>query len=265
MADFTQLNLEDHPTPYGGVIRQLNFQRPEALNAISRQLLIELEAAIADIERNRTVRVLLLTGSGRAFSTGADLKERAGMSDNEVREFLRRTGQLFQTIETLYCPVIAAINGYAFGGGLELALCCDLRYMAQSAQVGLTETSLGIIPGAGGTQRLWRAIGIPRAKELILTARRIDAETAARMDLVHEVCPDDALMDRARTVALEIARNAPIALEQARFAIHQGGQVDLQSGLAIERKAYEVTIPTLDRREALEAFREKRDPQFQGK
>ena len=161
------------PSDFGGDLVQLTFNRPEALNSFSRALMQDLAKAITGIRNDPDARVLILTGVGRSFSTGADLKERAGFSPAEVKEFLHSTGRLFREIEALPIPVIAAINGYALGGGLELALCCDLRIASADAMIGLTETSLGIIPGAGGTQRLTRVLGLSRAKELIYTARKV--------------------------------------------------------------------------------------------
>ncbi len=234
------------------------------MNAFSSQLVAELERAVASLEKDRDVRALVLTGAGRAFSAGADLKERATMNRTEVEEFLTRVGRLFRIVETLPFPTIASINGFAFGGGLELALCFDLRIAARSAQLGLTETSLGIIPGAGGTQRLARAIGVPRAKEMILTARRISAERALELELVHEVVEDGALEERASALALEVTRNAPIALAAAKWAIDSGRHLPLDEALAVERTAYARTLDTKDRVEALAAFREKRPPIFTG-
>ena len=258
------LSIRTVQAPAGGEIVVLRFERPEAMNAFSRALLSDLEAALKGPASGAATRALIVTGSGRAFSAGADLKERAGMSQPEVEVFLDRIGLLFRSIETLPIPTIAAINGYALGGGLELALCFDFRIAAESAQLGLTETSLGIIPGAGGTQRLPRTIGVPRAKELILTARRISAQTALAMDLVHNVVADSALEESALELAREITRNAPIALAQAKLAIDRGRHLDVEAALVVERKAYSKTLPTKDRAEALTAFAEKRPPVFNG-
>lgn len=246
-----------------GQVQILRLNRPDALNALSRELLTEMETAVRALSMDPP-RALILTGTGRSFSTGADLKERASMNPSEVRDFLLRVGALFGRIETLGCPVICAINGFAFGGGLELALCSDVRLAAEDAQVGLTETSLGIIPGAGGTQRLTRLIGPSRAKLLIFTARKISAAEAGRLGIVELVTAPDSLMSAAMDLALEAAKNAPIAVRQAKFAINAATEVDLATGLAVERNAYEITIPTKDRVEALAAFREKRPPVFTG-
>jgi len=258
------LATEERPSPTGGVILLARLQRPEAMNAISVALQEKLGELAHALRARGDVRALVLIGSGRAFCAGADLKERAGMDEAAVHRFLNRTNEIFAQFEELPIPTIAALNGFAFGGGLELALCCDLRLAAESARLGLTETSLGIIPGAGGTQRLARAIGLPRAKELVFTARKIDAGAALELGLVHESVPDDALLERALEVAEEITQNAPIALKQAKIALNRGYDTDLASGLAIERKAYDNTLPTRDRLEALQAFREKRPPMYRG-
>ena len=243
----------------------LTFNRPKARNAFSRALAGALIEAFDALEHDKSVRVLVLTGAGdRAFSAGADLKERVTMSEPEVREFVGRLQSTMSRLERMAKPVIAAINGFALGGGLELALACDIRIMSNTAQVGLTETRLGIIPGAGGTQRLPRIVGMAWAKELIFTGRRIGGAEAAQIGLVTHVTEPDELLPTAHRIAREIVANAPIAVAQAKHAVQMGMQCDLETGLAIERAAYQVTIPTQDRIEALMAFREKRTPVFRG-
>lgn len=248
-------------------IMVLTINRPEALNCFDMPLLEVFRSALADIAFDRKVRVLIITGSTEgknAFSTGADLKERAGMSPDQVRLYVQTIRNLFTAVEELPRPVIAAVNGYAFGGGLELALACDIRIASTTAVVGLTETSLAVIPGAGGTQRLPRIVGVARAKEMVLRARRITAEEGARYGLFLEAVEPVRLMDRAREIAAEIASNGPVALAQAKYAIDKGVEVSLPVGLAIESNAYAVTIPTKDRIEGLTAFREKRKPVYCG-
>lgn len=245
----------------------LTINRPQALNCFNMPLLKLFGDTVSQIAFDKAVKVVIVTGSTEgknAFSTGADLKERAGMSEDEVRRYIRTIRDLFSAVEELPKPVIAAVNGYAFGGGLEIALACDIRIAADSAVVGLTETSLAVIPGAGGTQRLPRVVGVPRAKEMILRARRITAQEGLEYALFLEVVPPDRLMDRAREIALEIAANGPVALTQAKYAINKGSEVSLPMGLAIESNAYAITIPTKDRIEGLTAFREKRKPEYQG-
>jgi len=242
----------------------ITLSRPEAHNALSFATLLELRAALAEARFDEDLRTLIITGAGeKSFCAGADLKERPSMSEAQVRRFVANIRELMDDIENFPAPVIAAINGFAFGGGLELALACDLRIAAPTAQLGLTECRLAIIPGAGGTQRLPRIVGIGKAKELILTGRRIGAPEAQSINLINEVAADP--LSRAREVAAEIGECGPLAVRQAKRAINAGSGVDLTTGLAIEAECYKVIIPTEDRLEALAAFREKRPPRFKGK
>jgi len=236
------------------------------MNAFNYQLLLELGQVVEGIRIDPDVRVVVFTGSGdRAFSVGADLKERKTLTESMVRRNLNKIGDVFTMIDQLPQPTIAVINGFAFGGGMELALACDFRIAADSAVMGLTETGLAIIPGAGGTQRLPRLIGESKAMELILTARRVSAEEALNLGMVTQKAPLDSLEETVNTFVGSLLANGPIAIQQAKFAIKQGMMADLQTGLAIERKAYEMTMPTEDRVEALIAFSEKRKPVFKGK
>lgn len=249
----------------GQGIAVVTLNRPQAANALTMQVLTELQTALADCRSDTSVRCVIIIGAGDSvFCAGADLKERAGMNELEVRHAVAFIRETINEVEALPMPVIAAINGAAFGGGLELALACDIRIAAQTAKLGLTETSLGIIPGAGGTQRLPRLVGIGRAKELIITARRIAADEALQIGLVAYIAPAGKVLDKAIELARVIARNAPIAVKQAKLAIDKGVDTDLRTGLAIEQQAYEATIPTKDRLEGLQAFREKRHPIFKG-
>ena len=244
----------------------VTLNRPGAMNAFNYDMLVELGKITEAIRINPDIRVVIFTGSGdRAFSVGADLKERKTLTDVQVKRNLYKIGEVFSAIDSLPQPTIAMMNGYAFGGGMELALACDFRIAADAAVMGLTETGLAIIPGAGGTQRLPRLIGETKALELILTARRLTAAEALDYGLLTKVAPTDELMTTTADFADAILANGPIALQQAKFAIKQGMNVDLQTGLAIEQKAYEITIPTEDRVEALNAFAEKRKPVFKGK
>lgn len=250
---------EDH-------IAIITLNRPEAANAMSKQLLTELNACVRKINQDNTIRCVILTANGeKAFCAGADLKERKGMNDEETIEAVRFIGEAVTNVEQLHMPIVAAINGVAFGGGLELALACDLRIAVDSAKMGLTETSLAIIPGAGGTQRLARLIGLGQAKRLIFTAKPVTAQEALDIGLVEQVSPADELLDRALELAKTIAQNGPIALRQAKTAIYQGSQTDLATGLQIEHLCYKETIPTHDRGEGLTAFKEKRKPVYTGK
>jgi enoyl-CoA hydratase/carnithine racemase len=245
----------------------LTINRPNALNCFDMILLKTFRATIEELTFDRTIKVVIITGSTEgknAFSTGADLKERAGMTPDQVRLYIQTIRDLFTSVEELPKPVIAAVNGYAFGGGLELALACDIRIASKSAIVGLTETSLAVIPGAGGTQRLPRVVGIARAKEMIFRARRISAQEGLDYGLFLEVTEPENLLKRALEIADEVAHNGPVALSQAKFAINKGVEVSLPMGLAIESNAYSITIPTKDRTEGLTAFREKRKPVYTG-
>ncbi len=244
----------------------ITLNRPEAMNACDFALLHALAAKINAIRFDTSVRVIIITGAGdRAFCSGADLKERATLSPIQVKEYIFTIRNLFTAIEQLNKPVIAAVNGVALGGGTELALASDIRFASETATMGLTETRLAIIPGAGGTQRLPRLIGKGKAKELIFTGRRIGATEAFGIGLVNKVCAPDALIDTCRAMAAEICETGPVAIEQAKYAINHGMETDLYTGLAIESNAYWVCIPTEDRLEGLAAFREKRKPVYKGR
>ncbi|ATP41750.1 enoyl-CoA hydratase [Solibacillus sp. R5-41] len=247
-------------------VAYITLNRPAMLNAFNFEMLDELRKVIESIQIHPHIRLVIITGAGeKAFSVGADLKERKTLPDELVKRNLNRFGEVFSLIEQLPQPTICVLNGYAFGGGMELALACDFRIAADHITLGLTETSLGIIPGAGGTQRLPRLIGEAKAMELILTAARMNAREAFNYGILTKVVPAENLHDVTADFANSILRNAPIAIQQAKFAIRQGIKTDIQTGLQIERKAYELTIPTEDRIEALNAFSEKRAPQFKGK
>ncbi len=244
----------------------ITLNRPESMNAFNYDMLLELGQVVEAIRINPDIRVVIFTGSGeKAFSVGADLKERKNLTEQHVKRNIFKIGEVFSTIESLPQPTIAMINGFAFGGGMELALACDFRIATDDTLLGLTETSLGIIPGAGGTQRLPRLIGETKALELILTARKLKSAEAFDFGLLTRVAPRDELVDVTGAFADAILANGPIALQQAKFAIKNGMNTDLHTGLQIERKAYEITIPTEDRVEALHAFSEKRKPLFKGK
>lgn len=244
----------------------LTLNRPEVMNSFSFGLLLALKERIEAIQFDPEVRVVIITGAGeKAFCAGADLKERATYSEQQVREFIFTIRNLFTFIEFLNKPVIGAVNGIALGGGTELALACDLRIASTKASMGLTETRLAIIPGAGGTQRLPRLVGRGKAKELIFTGRRVDAQEAFDIGLVNKVCPPELLLEECRKMAAMICETGPIAIQQAKYAINYGLETDLHTGLAIESNAYWVTIPTEDRLEGLAAFREKRKPVYKGK
>ena len=244
----------------------LTLNRPEVMNSLNFQLLFALRDAVESVRFRRDIRVIIITGAGdKAFCSGADLKERATLPPEKVREYIFTIRNLFTAIEQLNKPVIAAVNGIALGGGTELALASDIRIASKTATMGLTETRLAIIPGAGGTQRLPRLVGRGKGKELIFTGRRVDAAEAERIGLVNQVCEPKDLLEECRKMAAMICETGPIAIEQAKYAINHGIETDIATGLAIESNAYWVTIPTEDRLEGLAAFKEKRKPVYKGK
>jgi len=244
----------------------LTLNRPEVMNSFNFDLLHVLKKQIEDVKFKPEIRVIIITGTGeKAFCSGADLKERVTLSPIQVKEFIFTIRNLFTSIEQLNKPVIAAVNGIALGGGTELALASDIRIASMNASMGLTETRLAIIPGAGGTQRLPRIVGRGKAKELIFTGRRVNAKEALQIGLVNAICEKDELIPEAMKMAAMICETGPIAIEQAKYAINYGLETDLHTGLAIESNAYWVTIPTEDRLEGLAAFREKRKPVYKGK
>ena len=244
----------------------LTLNRPEIMNSVNFELLYALRDAVDDIRFDPDVRVVIITGAGeKAFCAGADLKERITLTPPQVKKFIFTIRSLFSSIESLNKPVIAAVNGVALGGGTELLLAADIRIASIKATMGLTETRLAIIPGAGGTQRLPRLIGRGKAKELIFTGRRVDAEEALQINLVNKICEPELLMEEAKNMAAMICECGPIAVEQAKYAINAGLETDLNTGLTIESNAYWITIPTEDRLEGLAAFKEKRKPQYKGK
>jgi enoyl-CoA hydratase/carnithine racemase len=243
----------------------LTLNRPDVMNSFNFGMLRALKERVEAIHFDTDVRVVIITGAGKAFCAGADLKERATLNEQQVREFITTIRNLFTFIENMNKPVIAGVNGIALGGGTELALACDLRIVSTAASMGLTETRLAIIPGAGGTQRLPRLVGRGKAKELIFTGRRVDAEEALQIGLANKICPHEALLDECRAMAAMICETGPIAIQQAKYAINYGLETDIGTGLAIESNAYWTLIPTEDRLEGLAAFREKRKPVYKGK
>jgi enoyl-CoA hydratase/carnithine racemase len=250
--------VEDH-----GPIWHVRINAPQRRNALSKAVVAGLQAVVAEVAERREVRAVILSGVGeKAFCAGADLKERRGMAQPEVRVFVSALNAMMRAIADSPKVWIAAIQGACLGGGLELALCCDLRVAREDALIGLPEARLGIIPGAGGTQRLPRLIGIARAKELILTGQRIGAARAEVMGVVNRVGADH--LAEAEALAAEVAKCAPISLTQAKRAVDGGWDLHLDAGFRWERACYDVTIPTQDRLEALEAFAEKRAPNYKG-
>ncbi|EMJ98076.1 enoyl-CoA hydratase-related protein [Leptospira alstonii] len=246
-------------------IAVLLLNRPEKRNAISKELLSTLHGNILKAKKEKSIRALVLGGIGPSFCAGADLKERTTMSAKEVKRFLQDLKNCFLELENFPYPTIAALDGDAFGGGLELALCCDFILLKNDIRIGLTETRLGIIPGAGGTQRLPRRIGIAKAKEMIFTGKTIDAQTALSYGLANSIWHDSSL-PAAKMLAEEMTSHcAPIALQLAKKAIAEGYGQDIRKALKTESKYYDETLKTEDRSEALKAFQEKRKPIFKGR
>lgn len=252
-----------------GNVAVVTLNRPDRMNTLGGSMKPDLACAFFEYARNSDqVHAVLITGSGdRAFCAGADIKERADSSTVGTDYFVaqKATHDLFRGIEEFEKPVIAAINGVALGGGLEIALCCDIRMAATTARFGLPEVKLGVIPAAGGTQRLPRLIGEGRAKELILTADIIDADTALSYGIVSRILPPDELMPAAFAIAQRIAEYPPLAVRFAKRAINRGMQTDLDSGLEYERYAAAMIVDSDDRKEGMRAFVEKRKPVFTGR
>lgn len=261
MAGYDTLQVEP------GIVTTVRLNRPAVSNALNTRMGEELVDCFEHLAMDAgSTRCIVLTGSGdKAFCAGGDLKERRGMTD----EAWRRQHVIFERMvrALLDCPipVIGAVNGAAYGGGCEIAACCDFLYAADHARFALTEVTLGILPGGGGTQTLARAVGERRAKELILTGRPFSAAQAQEWGLVNAVFPSASLLAEAFATSERIAANAPISIRQAKQSIHRGLQMSLRDGLTFEIEAYNRTVPTEDRLEGVLAFNERRLPRFQGR
>ena len=236
----------------------LTISRPEALNALNSQVLTDLDAAIGQVEADNDIYVVVLTGEGRSFVAGADIGEMKNFSAIDGKRFGVHGGTVFLKLENLSKPVIAAINGFALGGGCELAMACDIRLASEKAKFGQPEVGLGITPGFGGTQRLPRIVGVSKAMELILTGKTIGAAEAKAIGLVSEVYPPEELMDKALELANAICANAQIAVCQSKRCIRMGMQTDIATAAAFEAEAFGVCCGTEDKDEGMGAFLEKR-------
>ncbi|MDQ6693092.1 MAG: enoyl-CoA hydratase-related protein [Chloroflexota bacterium] len=245
----------------------MTINRADKLNALNRELLQELDAALDEISASKDTRALVITGAGgKAFVAGADIGEIAALDGlDEAVDFSRFGQEVFSKLERLTIPVVVAINGYALGGGCELALCGDIRLAADTAQLGQPEINLGVIPGYGGTQRLARVIGRDRAKGLIFTGERVGAEDAYRLGLIDRVVPAAELVDEAMQLARNLAAKAPRALALAKMAINEGSSMSLEEGLELEATLFGQAAETEDRKEGAKAFIEKRQPRWSGK
>ena len=258
--ELSNIRMEKRPP-----LAWVTLDRPKALNALNAATLSELESAFVDLAADHAVRVILLTGAGgRAFAAGADIRELAEVSAEEGRAFALRGQGVFRHIETLAQPVIACIQGFALGGGCELAMACTLRIAAEDARLGQPEVKLGIIAGYGGTQRLPRLVGRGAALKLLLTGEIIDAREALRIGLVDEVVPAADLMTRAEAIAMEIAGNAPIAIGETLHAVDEGLSLPLELALLREAGRFGELCATADKAEGTQAFLEKRPPVWKG-
>jgi methylglutaconyl-CoA hydratase len=263
-ANPSELRIEKLTGDHQGIM-VVTLSRPAARNAFGRNMVAGLSGLLERLRDDRATRVVVINSDvDKVFCAGADLKERLTMQEHEVGPFVEGLRRMFTSLEKLPMPTIAAIEGAALGGGLELALACDLRVAGAGATLGLPETSLAIIPGAGGTQRLPRLIGLARAKELVFTATRVDAARAAALGLVCHAVPAGGATAKALEIARAISANGPLAVRLAKSAMAAGMQADLATGMDIERGCYAQVITTQDRTEGLNAFREKRKPAYKG-
>lgn len=257
--DFVKLERGDD-----GIVL-LTIDRQEKLNALNPQVTEEIGQALLDVEQDEP-RVIIVTGAGdRAFVAGADISEMSSMEPLEAKRFTEIGHAAMALLDKSPIPTIAAVNGFALGGGCELALACDIRIAAENALFGFPEVGLGILPGMGGTQRLPRLVGPAIAKELIFSARRIDAAEAKDIGLVNRVVPEGEALNAARELAAEIAANGPVAIRHAKTAANRSLDVDLISGLEYEADQFSLLFATEDAREGMGAFMEKRKPQFEGR
>jgi len=248
-----------------GPVGLLTINRPKSLNALNPATVREIGACVEAVRQDPSIRCLIITGAGdRAFVAGADISAMVAMGAIEGKAFSAHGLSVMRSLENLPIPVIAAVNGFALGGGTELALACDLIIAADKAKFGQPEINLGIIPGFGGTQRLARRIGLPRARELIYSGDMIDAETAYRCGLANKVVPLADLMTEAKALAQKLATKPPIAIQQAKEAINAGMDMDLENGCRFENEAFALSFATEDKKEGMTAFLEKREAKFRG-
>ena len=243
-------------------IALVTIDRPEALNALNSTVIAELEQVVTELENDGTIRAMILTGEGRSFVAGADIGEQYPLDLDGGRRWGQRGSALFRRMERLEFPTIAAVNGFALGGGCELAMSCDIILASEKAKFGQPEVGLGITPGFSGTQRLPRRVGVAKAKELIFSGRMVKADEAERIGLVNAVYAPEALLDGAMEMARSFAKNAPIAVKYAKACIDRGMQTDIDSGIACENELFAMCFATADQKEGMGAFLEKRSTQF---
>lgn len=257
------MTLEFIKLEFDGPIALITIDRPKALNALNAQVLTELEHAIGQVSAHADARALIVTGAGeKAFVAGADIAEMSQYTTSQALAFATKGHQVLARLESLSIPTIAAVNGFALGGGLELALACDLLYVSEKAKLGLPEVSLAVIPGFGGTQRLTRILGKMRARELIFTGDPIDAAKAKEIGLALEVLAPEALLPRCKEVAHKIATRGPVAIAQAKRVIESGADLPLKDANELERQAFALLFGTDDQKEGMKAFLEKRKAAF---
>lgn len=247
---------------FDGPLATVTFNRPDKLNAISAELLAEFSQAIQTVRHDPSIRALILTGAGRAFIAGADVRQFLDFDSVRAYEFVRRGHDILETLESLPIPVIAAVNGFALGGGCEVALACDLIYASEKATFGQPEINLGLMPGLGGSQRLARLVGKGLAKEMCLTGRAVTAQEAQAMGLAARVFPPEVLLTECRRLALELAAKSRFALRQIKRVINLGFDLDLPSALEMEAQAFGLCFATPDPHEGVEAFLAKRPAKF---
>ena len=246
-------------------IALVTIDRPEALNALNSTVIAELEQVVTELENDGTIRAMILTGEGRSFVAGADIGEQYPLDLDGGRRWGQRGSALFRRMEKLEFPTIAAVNGFALGGGCELAMSCDIILASEKAKFGQPEVGLGITPGFSGTQRLPRRVGIAKAKELIFSGRMVKADEAERIGLVNAVYAPEALLDGAMEMARSFAKNAPIAVKYAKACIDRGMQTDIDSGIACENELFAMCFATADQKEGMGTFLEKRTAEFQNR
>lgn len=256
---FVEVTKKDH-------IAVVTMNRPEALNALNKAVFTDLEVALDDVERDDEVYVVIITGAGRAFIAGADIGEMAPMNVAEGLAFSELGNRILMRVDMMEKPTIAAVNGFALGGGCEMALACDIRIASEKAKFGQPEVGLGITPGFSGTQRLPRRVGVAKAKELIFSGKQIGAEEAKRIGLVNEVYAAEELLNKAVEMAKSFTANAPIAVKYSKACIDRGMQMDIDNGIALENELFAMCFATEDQKEGMGAFLEKRkEKHFQNK
>jgi len=243
----------------------VKINRPEAMNAINQDVLLELIAAFQELEADDAVRVIILSGEGKAFVAGADIKAMCTMSASEARRFSDTGHTLMGIMEKVGKPIIAAVNGFALGGGMEMAMACDFIFASEKAKLGQPEINLGVIPGFGGTQRLSRLVGKARAKEMIFTGGMMSAQEAKELGIVNKVFPPEELLPETKKVAAQIASKGALSLRLAKAAVDSGYEVDLINGCRMERDCFALCFSHQDQKEGMNAFLEKRAPKFTSK